>query len=115
MNNELNSEQIFHITSRSHWQQVLEIGVYEAESLKNQGFIHFSTFEQMLATANRFFLGQSDLVLLCVEPQKLQAELKFEEVPGVGIFPHLYGVLNLDAVEEIVDFEPNTEGRFELI
>jgi uncharacterized protein (DUF952 family) len=56
MNNELNSEPIFHITSRSQWQQALEIGIYQAESLKNEGFIHFSKFEQVVATANRFFI-----------------------------------------------------------
>ncbi|MGL5873588.1 MAG: DUF952 domain-containing protein [Xenococcaceae cyanobacterium] len=110
----MNHKLIFHITSRSQWQKARESGIYEADSLDIEGFIHFSTLEQVVNTANLIFSGRSGLVLLCVEPEKLQAELKYEEVPGVGIFPHLYGVLNLDAVENVLDFELNSEGKFEL-
>jgi uncharacterized protein (DUF952 family) len=111
----MNHEQIVHITSRSHWQKAQQLGVYEAESLQVEGFIHFSTIEQVVDTANRFFSGQSDLVLLCVNNQLITAEIKYEEVPNVGIFPHVYGALNLDAVEKVIDLEPNLEGKFEVI
>jgi uncharacterized protein (DUF952 family) len=115
-NNQLNffsiEFMIFHITSRSHWQQAQKLGIYEAESLESEGFIHFSTKEQVADTANRFFKDRSDLVLLCVNSKLVKAEIKYEEVPSVGIFPHVYGALNLDAVERVLDFQPNAEGKF---
>jgi uncharacterized protein (DUF952 family) len=108
----MHARKIFHITSRSHWLQAKKLGIYEAESLKVEGFIHFSTIEQVVDTANRFFKGQSDLVLLCVNSQLVTAEIKYEEVFNVGTFPHVYGALNLDAVERVINFEPDLEGKF---
>jgi uncharacterized protein (DUF952 family) len=105
---------ILHITPRSHWQAAQQRGFYQADSLDTEGFIHCSTRAQVVWVANRFYQGQSDLVLLCIDPEKLNAELIYEEVEGNQRFPHLYGVLNLDAVVQVVDFQPNSEGRFEL-
>jgi uncharacterized protein (DUF952 family) len=49
-----------------------------------------------------------------VNARLVKTELKFEEVPNVGTFPHVYGALNLDAVERVIDFEPNLDGKFVL-
>lgn len=105
---------ILHITPRSHWQQAQQKGSYRADSLDSEGFIHCSTPAQVAWVANSFYQGQSDLVLLCIDPEKLNAELIYEEVEGNQQFPHLYGALNLDAVVQVVDFEPDSKGRFEL-
>ena len=104
---------ILHITTRSHWQNAQQDGVYRAESLKTEGFIHCSTPAQVVTTANRFFRGQTGLVLLCIESDRVQAEIRYEAVHG-DQFPHLYGALNLDAVMQAIDFEPNADGNFTL-
>ncbi len=105
---------ILHITPRSHWQQAQQLGAYEADSLATEGFIHFSDLHQVTRTANRFYKGQSDLVLLCVHPDALQSELRYDPIETGEYFPHLYGPLNLDAVVQVVDFPPNETGNFEL-
>ena len=33
---------------------------------------------------------------------------------GAQHFPHIYGEINLDAVTQVLDFEPNVSGEFEL-
>ncbi|MBW4473777.1 MAG: DUF952 domain-containing protein [Stenomitos rutilans HA7619-LM2] len=104
---------ILHITSRSHWQKAQQYGVYLAGSLEIEGFIHCSTPAQVVATANRFFRGQAGLVLLCIESDRVQSEIRYEAVNG-ELFPHLYGALNLDAVTQAIDFEPNADGNFTL-
>jgi uncharacterized protein (DUF952 family) len=38
----MHEQQIFHITLRSQWLQAKKLGIYEAESLKVEGFIHYS-------------------------------------------------------------------------
>ena len=103
---------IFHITAQSAWQVAQAEGTYQAPSLKTEGFIHFSTESQVVATANRFYRGKTDLVLLSVEPSRLKPELRYEDTASHGTFPHLYGPLNLDAVVDVRLFSPDADGQF---
>ena len=70
--------------------------------LEEVGFIHFSKTDQILQVANSFYRGQDQLYLLKVDETALKAELKMEaplEAPNSGLlFPHLYGLLNWDAI-----------------
>ncbi len=36
------------------------------------------------------------------------------QAPAEDAFPHIYGPLNLEAVVQVIDFEPATDGRFVL-
>jgi uncharacterized protein (DUF952 family) len=69
---------IYHITSRSLAEAARLSGEYRTESLATQGFIHFSQAHQVLRTANSFYKGRTDLVILGVDTQRLKAELKYE-------------------------------------
>ncbi|XHX77009.1 MAG: DUF952 domain-containing protein [Stenomitos frigidus ULC029] len=104
---------ILHITTRSQWQAAQREGVYRADSLETEGFIHCSTPTQVVSTANAYYHGQSGLVLLCIESDHVQSEIRYERAHG-ELFPHLYGALNLDAVTQAIDFEPNAAGSFTL-
>ncbi len=105
---------ILHITSNQQWQNAKQTGVYRCASLDSEGFIHCSTTQQVVWVANSFYRGQRSLVLLCIDPAKVQSEIKYEGLEGGEQFPHLYGELNLDAVVDVVDFEPDSEGLFVL-
>lgn len=106
---------IYHITSGSEWQKALQDGQYSAPSLSQEGFIHASTGEQVAGTANLFFQGQRELVLLVVDTSRLLVEVRFDAVHAHGIeqfFPHIYGPINLDAVVEVLEFRPSSDGQF---
>lgn len=107
---------ILHITTRAAWDQATQAGAYRADSLDAEGFIHCSTPAQVIPVANAFYRGQKDLVLLCIAPDKVHAEIRYESpVPGAAEpFPHLYGPLNLDAVVKVIDFPPGADGVFTL-
>jgi uncharacterized protein (DUF952 family) len=105
---------IFHITDAAQWQAAQIAGAYSHPSLEAEGFIHCSKAEQVVWVANQFFQGQTDLLLLGIDCDLLQAELRYEPVPGVGSFPHVYGAINLDAVVQVLPFVPNQTGEFEL-
>jgi uncharacterized protein (DUF952 family) len=98
---------IFHITPRQQWEAAIER--YEGDTLATDGFIHCSELRQVVTVADHFYTGQSGLVLLKIAVDRLQPELRYEAADG-DEFPHLYGALNLDAVVEVVDFEPSSEG-----
>ena len=90
---------IFKITPRDAWAKAENAGVFDgAEIDLVDGFIHFSTAEQSRETAAKHFAGQSDLLLLAVESDKLGDALKWEVSRGGALFPHLYGRLSLDDV-----------------
>lgn len=83
---------------------------------RKSGFIHCSKVEQVLAVANRLFVGESSLLLLEIDPEKLSAELKYEDGgDGDGEFyPHLYGPLELEAVVRVFELTRDSEGLFQL-
>ncbi|BAX91977.1 hypothetical protein MSG_01824 [Mycobacterium shigaense] len=80
------------------------------------GFIHLSTPEQVHLPANRLFAGRDDLVLLHIDPARLDAPVRWE--PGVPtdpesmLFPHLYGPLPVRAVLRVTAYRPGADGTF---
>lgn len=106
---------IYHITSRANWAEAQTRGHYRAPSLDIEGFIHCSARHQILAVANDFYRGQADLLLLCIDENLLDAPLVWEAPAHPNpilaelsaddsVFPHIYGVLNLDAVTGVFEF-----------
>jgi uncharacterized protein (DUF952 family) len=55
------------------------------------GYIHFSTADQLAETLRLHFAGQADLVLLAVRSADLGAGLVWEASRGGALFPHYYG------------------------
>ena len=96
-------EAIFHITTREQWNHAALAGKYQADSLLTEGFIHCSTKAQLESSGRRHFAGQTGLVVLAIDPEKLRWELRWEESHG-ETFPHLYGPLDLDAVISVQTF-----------
>lgn len=110
-------QRVAHITTKQAWDEARRAGTYTADTLAEQGFIHCSlpNDEQLIAVANFLFAWQSDLVVLLIAPERLHAELKWEEYePGSQLFPHLYGPLNLDAVVDVIPLPPQEDGKFAL-
>lgn len=105
---------IVHITTRAAWTEAQARGIYTAPSLEREGFIHFSTPEQVLAVADFLYRGRNGLVLLCVDPSRLSAELRYEALGTTEPYPHLYGTLELAAVTRVLDFFPEGDGSFRL-
>ena len=104
---------ILHITTRAVWDAAQRVGEHRAASLDTEGFIHCSTLEQVVCTADRLFHGQQGLVLLVIDPAKLHAPLRYEAA-DYDLFPHLYGPLNGAAVLDALPFPPREDGTFTL-
>ena len=108
-------ETILHITQRADWEAAQRSGQYRADSLASEGFIHCSKPGQILRVAGTFYAGQHGLALLVIDPARLKAELRWETPPEAAEpFPHVYGPINLEAVINVLDFEPAPDGKFVL-
>jgi uncharacterized protein (DUF952 family) len=105
---------IYHITPAVSWDAARKEGVYRGDTLASQGFIHCSSSSQVSRVANNFYRGRTGLALLCIDPLRLKAPVKWENLEGgEEHFPHIYGALNLDAVEKVLDFSAGEDGIFE--
>ena len=79
-------------------------------------FVHLSTPAQVHLPANRLYRGRSDLVLLHIDPARLDSPLRWE--PGIEtdpdgmLFPHLYGPIPAAAVVGVTPYLPGPDGVF---
>ena len=90
---------IFHLTFKEAWEEARRSGDYAAPSLAEEGFIHCSKdIPQLLKVAARLYPGETKLMVLDLELDKLAAPLKSEPSRSGEIYPHIYGKLNNDAV-----------------
>jgi uncharacterized protein (DUF952 family) len=106
---------ILHITTASEWTAAQGQGKYVAPSLDTEGFIHCSLPTQVIHVANWFYRDKPDLVLLCIDPNRLTSVLRWEPSADefAGDFPHVYGPIDVAAVVRAVPWGPGENG-FEL-
>lgn len=90
---------IFKICAADEWQTAVSAGFFDGSPVdKADGFIHLSTRDQVAETARRHFAEKNDLVLLAIDPRKLNGALKWEPSRGGDLFPHHHGLLPVSAV-----------------
>jgi uncharacterized protein (DUF952 family) len=93
---------IYHVATIASWDAAKISGTYTATSLFTEGFIHCSTKLQVQGVLQRYYQGQTHLVLLHIDETLLNAELKYENAPSVNqLFPHVFGAINVNAVVNV--------------
>lgn len=99
------SRFIYHMCPKSNWATAVDNGVYHGGDLdRRDGFIHFSSAEQVRETAARYLAGVRGLVLIQIDSRRLGDALEWENSRDNLLFPHLYAPLNpadIDAVFEL--------------
>ncbi len=106
---------IFHITGQDQWLAAMGAGVYRPAPFDSDGFIHCSTAGQVVPVANQRFRGQAGLVLLAINELEVGPPVVYEDSHNSGQkFPHIYGMLNMDAVAAVIPFPPGANGCFAL-
>lgn len=102
---------LYHLALDHDWDPAADEyrGSTIGRSLEDEGFVHCSTAEQVQATADRFYIGRADVVLLTVDPALVAAEIRVE-----GGFPHVYGPLPRAAVVAAVPVALGPDERLQL-
>lgn len=94
---------IYHVTTASDWEATNQKGFYEHPSLSAEGFIHCSQEHQVPGVLERYFKGQTNLVKLVIDTDKLTSKHVFDWSPSTqDTFPHVYGLINTDAVIDVL-------------
>ena len=90
---------IFKIFRAPEWAELRAAGETAGAPVDlADGFVHFSTAEQVSETAAKHFAGEDDLFLLGLEADDMGEDLKWEPSRGGALFPHLYRPLKLTDV-----------------
>jgi len=94
---------IYHVTKAADWNVAKKNGFYEPPSLNDEGFIHCSQANQVAGVLERYFAGQTDLVKLVIDTDKLTSKFVFDWSPSTqDTFPHVYGPINVDAIIDVI-------------
>jgi uncharacterized protein (DUF952 family) len=103
----LPARYVYKICPRAEWEAAIALGVYRGSEVDLQdGFIHLSTATQVDETLRRHFAGQTELLLISVDPAALGPALVLEASRVGELFPHLYGELSVSYAREVRALEP---------
>ena len=88
---------IIHTANRDEYEKEIITGSYGSRSLERSGFIHCSDLDTYYLVAPNFRNDFTEKVILLIDTDKLASEVKWEDGGGLD-FPHIYGLLNRDAI-----------------
>ena len=106
-----NNPPIYKVCSQSVWESIRSLDEWTGSAHdERDGFIHFSAAHQLAGTVAKHFSGQTNLVLISIDPKRLGGRLRWEPSRDGDLFPHLYGPLSLNAVIESRELVLNDQG-----
>ncbi|AXC50335.1 DUF952 domain-containing protein [Paracoccus suum] len=88
---------IFKILRPDEWDAYENTGRFTGAPIDvSDGYIHFSTAEQLAATAAKHFTREDGLILAAFDADALGQALQWEPARGGDLFPHLYRALTME-------------------
>ena len=104
-------QTVYKICPEALWREAENSGTFSGAPVDiANGYIHLSTAGQVEETAARHFAGQTGLLLVAIDAEKLGPALKYEPSRGGALFPHLYGPLPVAAVLSAHDLPLGADG-----
>lgn len=90
---------IYKIFREPEWRLLQDEGDTEGAPIDvTDGFIHFSTAEQVPETAAKWFEAVNNLWLVAFDSETMGEALKWEPSRGGALFPHLFRRVKLEEV-----------------
>lgn len=107
----MTADPLLHLVGASDW--ALDDDRYAPGSLADEGFVHLSAPHQVHRVADARFAGRDDLLLLVIDPDRLDVDVVWEDPAGEGeAFPHAYGSVPRSAVVAVHAYPAGADGRF---
>jgi uncharacterized protein (DUF952 family) len=105
-------QYVYRLATRAEWRAAEDTGVVPTRDIdKRDGYVHLSTGDQVLETANLHFRGEAALLALEIALSTIGDEVKFEPAPKRGEdFPHLYGALRACHVARAIRLQETESG-----
>lgn len=104
---------ILHCMKKATWEERKSKRSWGKRNIEAEGFIHCSTVEYFWRVASSFKGIDEELVLLCIDENKLKSEVRYEDGDNCGRFyPHVYGLVNNDAIAAVLPFLRDENGDY---
>ena len=104
---------ILHCMKEKEWNKAKNKKIFGKKDLKKFGFIHCSTIEYFWRVAPNFKDVKEPLVLICIDENKLNSEIKYEDSDNCGrYYPHIYGEINMASVVQVLPFLRDDNGNY---
>tara|TARA_B100000900_G_C19953088_1_gene462492 strand:+ start:27 stop:395 length:369 start_codon:yes stop_codon:yes gene_type:complete len=100
----MKNQNVYKILSIEEWNKAQKLGYINTDLDKKDGFIHFSSANQLAATLELYFSDHEEVMLLMPNMKKIETDLKYE-LPDTGsmrkgFFAHLYGDLMIEDIQK---------------
>jgi len=106
---------IYKITTAQLWTDAQATGQLKGMPIDEaDGYMHFSTADQLQETLRLHFKGQGDLYVLAVATDEIAESLRWEPSRGGALFPHLYGVLPVSLIQSAASASVDQNGNVNL-
>jgi uncharacterized protein (DUF952 family) len=103
---------IYKILPSKMWQDALLSGEFSGSPMDiADGFIHFSSYDQVFETARQHFNTPDDLLIFAMDCSFLGDALKWETSRGGASFPHYYGVISPKSIYFIKPLQFDDNGK----
>jgi len=105
--------RIYFLISEAEHLVAQKLGELLRPSLEDEGFLHASPADQLTRVANKHYRGAQGCRVLAVALDRIQSEVRWEPATG-GLYPHVYGPLNMDAVDWAVPAPRDAHGAYSI-
>lgn len=109
---ELANQQALHLTPVETWERQRTGPTYVPESYEQDGFVHTTIGTgALLDVANMFYTSDPrPHIALILDLTSITAETRHDDASG--LYPHIYGPINVDAVLGTLVARRSPDGRF---
>jgi uncharacterized protein (DUF952 family) len=109
---------IYRIAELTDWQTAQQTGFFASADLSAEGFIHASELYQVEATANRYYAGRTNILLLEIDESELwvaavPVQREYAEARN-DLFPHIFAPVPLVAIARAFLFQTGHDGQHKL-
>ena len=102
----------YHGTPKAYFESLDPNQPYIPREVPQDGFIHCTDGREAVSIILTIIYRNEpgDWVVLCIDRDKVTAPVKYED--PAGIYPHIYGPLNRDAIVAVADIGRSPDGIF---
>jgi len=111
----MSDQIVYKILSASELQQIQRDRLFHGSPVDiADGYIHLSCASQVAATLDKHFSGIDGLALAAVDLSRLGDTVRWEASRDGQLFPHIYGLLPVEAVVSVAPLERAPDGTVKL-
>lgn len=102
----------YHGTPKAYYESLDPHQPYIPRDFAQEGFIHCTDGRQAVSIILTLFCRNEpgEWLVLYIDQDRVQAPIKYED--PAGIYPHIYGPLNRDAIVKVAEIGRAPDGTF---